>query len=116
MSEGLHAVEGPWFELTAEDRADIARRHDNADRHDRQAPARDAAELAEYERIERDRQAAAGWEERDIHFHGRHSADQEIEHDDRCIYSCPYDTPQQAAWRAELATRAECEADREAGS
>ncbi len=111
----MSAVEGPLFELTAEDQADIARRRDSADRHDRQAPARDAAELAEYERVECDRQAAAEWEERDIHFHGRHSADQEIEHDDRCIYSCPYDTPPQAARRAEPATRAEREADREAG-
>jgi hypothetical protein len=100
-------TELPWTAFTPEELAEMGRRADVADRHDHQVPARDAAERAEYDRIDQERQELAEWEARDIHFHGRHVQDQYIEHQERCEYSCPYDTPEQAAERRELAARAE---------
>ena len=113
--------EVPWGEPAPEEQAADERYEAAAGDRYCNVPARSPEMRAEYDRQEETEREMADAEERYIHFNGHHVQDPPA-HGDYCVDSCPYDTPDQARERAEMAERAAyaeaCEAeyaDMEAG-
>jgi hypothetical protein len=100
------ATDSPWQPFTPAELEEMPRQSAVLLRHDHHVPARSAAERAEYHQIDLAAEQAAEAGERNYHFYGAHVQDLCVPHGD-CLYSCPYDTPEQARARWRLAERKE---------